>query len=32
MYDELRETWKREFENIDLEKLSPDFYSELLII
>lgn len=29
MYDELRETWKREFENIDLEKLPPDFYSRV---
>ena len=30
MYSELYETWKREVENIKLERLSSDFYSKII--
>jgi len=29
MYDELHDIWKRELENIELEKLPPDFYHRI---
>jgi len=29
MYNELYETWKRELESVELERLSPDFYSRI---
>jgi len=29
MYDELHKVWKRELENVELERLSTDFYSKV---